>query len=296
MLMLAINKIVLGTVQFGLEYGINNSSGKPSQETIQSVLDTSYEHGIRLLDTAEAYGDSQEIIGNYHTLSASKYDVITKFSSTKKDFSEKLNVRISQILKILNVDSLYCYMFHSFNDFKSYFDSYKNEIKELKKSGAINKFGVSIYTNDEIEQLLAYENIDLIQLPFNLLDNDYQRSAVIKKAKSKGIEIHARSIFLQGLFFKNIDHLPLKLRPLKEYLQQLILISEKYKISIENIALQYVLSKKYIDYVLIGVDNVAQLKKNLEIVMSEQNMDEIFYEIDQIKVTADHLLNPSNWQ
>src|ERR1035437_7466824 len=107
--MLAKNKIILGTVQFGLDYGINNAFGKPTQDTVKSILDYAYENNIRLLDTAEVYGDSQEVIGSYHKLSDNKFNVITKFSPKRIDLSERLTTRIFQDLEILNVDSLYCY-------------------------------------------------------------------------------------------------------------------------------------------------------------------------------------------
>ena len=120
------NKIVVGTVQFGLHYGVNNVSGRPSKEMAYSILDFAFENKIRLLDTAEAYGDSHEVIGNYHRQSENKFEVITKFSSKRTDLPSNLTERILQDMDILNVTSLYCYMFHSFNDFKSYYNVYKH--------------------------------------------------------------------------------------------------------------------------------------------------------------------------
>lgn len=292
--MQAIGKIVLGTVQFGLEYGINNKFGKPNNESIKAILDFAFEHNIRLLDTAEAYGDSQDKIGNYHKLSNKKFNVITKFSANRKDLPENLTRRIAVDLKTLNIDSLYCYMFHSFNDFKLYFNVYKNEIKELKKAGIVNRFGVSIYTNNEMDELLKFNDIDLIQLPFNLLDNNNHRSSIIKKAKEKGIEIHTRSAFLQGLFFKNIKDLPHKLRVLEPYLNTINRISKSNNLKLNDLSLNYIIQQKNIDNVLIGVDSVAQLKNNIRSLSSEIP-EEVINQIDKIDVEEINLLNPSNW-
>ena len=113
------------------------------------------------------------------------------------------------------------------------------------------------------------------------------------KAKSKGKEIHVRSTFLQGLFFKNIDTIEGKILPLKPYLEDLVQIKNKYKVSTETLALQYVLQKNYIDRVLIGVDSLEQLKKNIYICSERTNIPTEV--IDNINIKEGALLNPINW-
>ena len=253
------SKLILGTVQFGLNYGINNIVGKPSKKNIKSILDSAYNNGIQLLDTAEAYGDSQNKIGEYHNNSTNKFNVITKFSSNAEGFSLNIIERVHNNLKILDVDKLYCYMFHSFDDFENHFENYRKELRLLKKNGIIDNIGVSVYTNNELESVLKFDEISLVQLPFNLLDNDNKRGDILKKAKVKGIEIHTRSVFLQGLFFKKISELGDKIKPLEPYLRSLNDLCDKdYKIN--DLALNYVCNKKNIDRVLIGVDNVFSVK------------------------------------
>jgi aryl-alcohol dehydrogenase-like predicted oxidoreductase len=287
------SKLILGTVQFGLNYGINNIVGKPSKKNIKSILDSAYNNGIQLLDTAEAYGDSQNKIGEYHNNSTNKFNVITKFSSNAEGFSLNIIERVHNNLKILDVDKLYCYMFHSFDDFENHFENYRKELRLLKKNGIIDNIGVSVYTNNELESVLKFDEISLVQLPFNLLDNDNKRGDILKKAKVKGIEIHTRSVFLQGLFFKKISELGDKIKPLEPYLRLLNDLCDKdYKIN--DLALNYVCNRKNIDRVLIGVDNVFQLKAN--IVSEKRNIQkEIFKKIEAIDVKEIELLNPSNW-
>ena len=287
------SKLILGTVQFGLDYGVNNTTGKPSKENIKSILDSAYNSGIQLLDTAEAYGDSQNKIGEYHNNSTNKFNVITKFSSNVEGFSLNIIERVYNNLKILDVDKLYCYMFHSFDDFNKYFEKYRKDLLILKRDGIINNIGVSLYSNDELESVLKFNEITLVQLPFNLLDNNNKRGNIIKKAKAKGIEIHTRSAFLQGLFFKNTSEFSVKIKPLEPYLNLLNdLCDEDYKMN--DLALNYVCNQKNIDKVLIGVDNVQQLESNI---LSEKKHieKELTNNIEVIDVKETKLLNPSNW-
>lgn len=158
------NKLILGTVQFGLNYGINNTSGKPDEKRVHSILDEAFEKGIRLLDSAEAYGDAHELIGSYHALSQNKFDLITKYSSSRRDLPEDLIARVKFDIQTLNCTCLYAYMFHSFTDFKTYFETFKGGIEQLKKEGLIKKMGVSVYTNNELEELLNFDAVELVQL------------------------------------------------------------------------------------------------------------------------------------
>lgn len=287
-------KIILGTVQFGLAYGINNTLGKPGEETVAAILDLASNNGINLLDTAEAYGDSQEVIGRYHAASRNTFKIITKFSAKREDLAKDLHTRILQDLSTLHTKALYCYMFHSFHDFETYYPAYKDEIRSLKEKGLIEKFGVSIYTNAEFEKLLTYENIDLVQLPFNLLDNNSRRSALILKAKAKNIEVHTRSVFLQGLFFKNIAALPAKLNPLAQYLEAITELLKANNLNLNDLALNYVVQQNNIDHVLIGVDNSEQLQSNLTS-LQHKIPASVMLQVDALSVSEAELLNPSNW-
>jgi aryl-alcohol dehydrogenase-like predicted oxidoreductase len=288
------NKIVLGTVQFGLEYGVNNTSGKPNSETVFAILDFGYQNSLRYLDTAEAYGDSQEIIGKYHQQSNNKFDVITKFSANRKDLPENIYNRIKHNIKTLSVDYLYGYMFHSYSDFETSYEYHMDGIQRAKNKGLVQKFGVSIYTNKEFENIINCEEIDFIQLPFNLLDNASHRKDLILSAKQKGIEIHTRSVFLQGLFFKQKSSLSPKLRPLLPYLNKIEEISLKTKLSISELALNYSIQQADIDYVLLGVETLSQLESNILSLKKELSL-ETMQEVNEISVNEIELLNPSNW-
>ncbi len=285
-----LEKIILGTAQFGLDYGINNKVGRPSDIKLEKILLQAYNNNIFLLDTAEIYGDAHKRIGKYHLKYPSKkFNIISKFYEPK--FSGNFINHISKNLSELNVDILYAYLFHNLNDLKKYSKNVDQLIK-LKEEGSINKLGVSLYTNDEIEQVLnRFDFIDLIQIPFNIFDNTNLKGIVISRIKEKGIEVHTRSAFLQGLFFS--DKLPNNLISLQPYIDILYKISSKYSMTISEIALNYCLNQPNIDKVLIGIDTKIQLMENIS-GLKYLSLD-IMDEINNIYVKNTKLLNPVNW-
>ena len=289
-----INKLILGTVQLGLDYGINNQSGKPSLNTSFEILNKAYENGIRILDTAEAYGNSQEVIGRFqkeHPLK--RFNIITKLAANASIKKDEILNHILKNCQVLNTDTLYGYMFHDYKCFKKNINLF-DEILVGKNKGIIDKVGISLYTNNEIEDIVSnFSEFDFIQIPFNLLDNQSKRRSLLEKARNRGIEVHIRSVFLQGLFFKDIKLLPEKLIPLRPYLKALEGIKQDQTIDTETLALQYVLQKEYIDYVLIGVDSSTQLSNNIKNCKKTVNIPHQM--IDDINVIEEDLLNPSNW-
>ena len=176
-----ISKIILGTAQFGLNYGINNSEGKPSIESVFSILDFAQKRGIKVLDTADAYGDAKEILGQYLKKSASFFEVNSKFKNSELLLEKKTDYS----LKDLNIRNFNTYFFHDFSDFKQY-EELMPSLLALKAKGVIKKIGLSVYSNEEFYNAILNDHIDVIQLPFNLLDNYYQRGCLLKKEKQQG--------------------------------------------------------------------------------------------------------------
>jgi len=289
------SKLILGTVQFGLNYGINNTIGKLSEYQVFELLETAYDLGIRTLDTAEAYGNAHSIISNFHKQSKKRFNIISKYSSSNIEYPIDLIERIQVHCLNFDVNYLEGYMFHSYNDFKMNINKDPKVLDKIKNSGLVKKIGVSVYSNDEIEDLLNFKNINLIQLPFNLFDNEYQRKEILVKAKKRNIEIHTRSVFLQGLFFKNINDKTPIVQKLKSKLEILNQITIESNCSMEKLALSYCLHQKNIDNVIIGVDSISQLNGNIKASLYDIGQDLIGV-INNIKVKDLDLLNPSLWR
>lgn len=284
------SKIILGTVQFGLKYGINNHSDKPTQNEVFDILNFACDSNIDSLDTADAYGDSIEQIGNFHKANKFRFKILSKF---KEINSNALHEKIDNSLRTLNVDRFEVYSYHSFRNYIDY-PNLKNELITLKNQGLINKVGISVYSNKELEQVTNDGFIDVIQLPYNILDNDNLRGSYLELAKMNKKEIHIRSVFLQGLFFMDLNLLPEKLLPLKPYLQLIHSYCNHNSVSIKSLALNYALHNKNIDYVLIGVDNKNQLAENL---IPSFAINDAFEFINQnIRIKEIELLNPTNWR
>lgn len=284
-----IGKLALGTVQFGIDYGINNIHGKISRSEAEGIVDYAYKNGVSVLDTARSYGHAEATIGEILLLDPSyRYiEVVTKISY---DPALSLRQNIAVSCKNLKRNFIDTVLFHSFEDYKLYSDSI--DVKEIFN---IRKLGISVYTNAEIERILDDSRIKVIQVPFNLLDNEYQRAEILRLAKSKGKEVHTRSAFLQGLFFKKPDDITSNLIGLRKELESIQDLCKDYNVSVSDLALQYCLSKDYIDKVIIGIDTLDHLQININS-CNTVIPQELVIEIDKISVKAVELLYPTNWQ
>jgi aryl-alcohol dehydrogenase-like predicted oxidoreductase len=275
----SINKIVLGTVQFGCQYGIN-SAGRPDTKMVSQILDEALKGGVTTLDTSAAYGNAEEVLGTVHV--ADRFQIVSKYPKCEQTVAETFE----RSLQKLGTKNLYGYLLHHFNVYTEN-KAIWNDFLVLKEEGKVQKIGFSLYEPSELDIILN-DGIpfDLLQVPYNLFDRQFE--PYFERLKEKGVEIHVRSTFLQGLFFKDRDSLPSKLLPLKPYLDALDAYAKDSGLSIAEVALNYNLQNPFIDGVLIGVDTKEQLLTNFQSV-SEQSIDLNIHVIEQ------ELLKPVNW-
>lgn len=197
--------MVLGTVEIGMEYGINNIDGKPSIKQAYDLLDAAWENGILELDTAAAYGNSEEIIGNYQKDTGHNFLIDTKLPVAIE--SNLLEENLYNSCKKLKTDQINLLYLHSFEQCKN--GAILDFLLKQKKENIVRSIGISIYDPSEMKYII--ENlpfIDTIQFPFNILDyHRWNNDGLLAKAKHSGKKLYARSIFLQGLIFKSSsDH------------------------------------------------------------------------------------------
>jgi aryl-alcohol dehydrogenase-like predicted oxidoreductase len=286
-----IEKLILGTVQFGLDYGINNKNGQMYEQEVFDILDLSKSKGIRHLDTAAAYGNSEERIGKYIARKGDTFfKIITKFDL--KTYHSPID-SLDNSLSELNVSCVDTIMFHNYDDFLKT-DQCQLENLLAQKGEKFKKLGISVYTNEQIEEVCKTKIFQTIQMPFNALDNNNIRGEAMRMMKSNGIEIHTRSVFLQGLFFMSLESIPVKLQPLKPYLSRMEQISSHHQVDKSALALHYNLSNQLTSGVLMGVDSVKQLEQNIELT-NAQISQSAFNAIDEIHVKEFSLLNPATW-
>ena len=283
------NKIILGTAQMGMDYGINNNNGKINLFETFEILNEANRQNICLLDTAPVYGDIHQIIGEFHKKNKNKiFKIITKIP-IGINFANLEQV-VKGYINDLAVNQIEVLLFHSIDTYlSSRNDSFY--LKNLKNLGLVKYFGVSVYNNNEVEEIINDSLIDIVQIPFNLLDNINFRGDILMKIKNSGKIAHTRSVFLQGLFFKNNINIDVEL---ERNVQIIKSIANNYNISIELLALQYCIFQNNIDKVIIGVDSKFHLKKNIDATKNILNK-KIFEEIDCLKIINKDLLNPTLW-
>lgn len=282
-------KLALGTVQFGIPYGINNTNGMPEDEELNSILELAHSSGVRILDTASAYGKAEERISKF---SKNKFNIITKFSGV--DNRNTLNIKLESSLKKLAVPSIYGYISHNANDLIEYPTLWDELVRFKEELGTVKKIGYSLYDSDQLEKLLELGFIpDIVQLPYSLLDRKFEK--YLPELKKINVEVHTRSVFLQGLYFMNPETLPTKLQSLKSTLLVIQKLCKEYNTTVGSLALNYAYKNPNIDFVVIGIDTCFQLQQNIELIKSEVDLNLIRL-IDEISVINPALLNPGNWK
>lgn len=286
------SKFILGTAQMGMNYGINNSKGKIAKSEAFEILSYAFQNGIQYLDTAPVYGDAQKIIGQYHRANSSKkFNIITKIPANYP--IDKLEDLVDSFLVEMNINSISVLHFHSVKDYRDInLDKKIGIFKNLKRSKKVQSFGVSIYENTDFDAVKR-TLIEVVQLPFNLLDNKNIRGDLIEKLKQQNYNVHARSVFLQGLFFSDIKKV--KSLEIQKSLLYINDICRNLGCEIEELALSYCLSQKNVDKILVGVDTLEQLENNIKI---EKNIIKFDFNslIDEIFIKNNDQLNPTKWE
>ena len=283
-----LGKMMIGTAQFGLDYGVNTSTAKKvTQADCNEILDMAVANGIALLDTAEAYGDAIEKISNYQRENTFRFEVISKFLSP-----ENIIQPLTDSLKRMSIDRYHTILAHKSQDL--FFNAdVQRDLTDMKESGLTRYIGVSIYSNEEFRQSIESKYVDVIQFPFNLLDNMQQRGELMRQAKDAGKILHARSVYLQGMFLKPFP-LPEKLRPLEVYLQRLKAFSRENDVTMTSLCLEYVFSNDLIDAVTVGQHKPSQLAGNIELIRKFKG-GKYLKDVDDISVKEIELLSPRNW-
>lgn len=271
-----LNKLVLGTVQFGLAYGVNNREGKLAREKSLEMLDYAYKNGIRLFDTANAYGDAEQILGEFiqsRGLSR-EIKIITKLkpniiADTGGEIDKIIEANLKESLTRLKRDYVDGYLLHTPEYIRD--EKIVGALMGLKKRGMVKNIGVSIYEEADAVYAASLKEVDYIQAPYSIFDQRLDKTEFFQLAKKNNKTVFARSAFLQGLFFMTEAAIPAQLEKAKIYLREFDNIIAKYGLSRLQAALLFCLKNENINYVVFGVDNLSQLKENLAI--AEKNLD-----------------------
>jgi len=292
-----IKKLVLGSAQFGINYGIANSKGKIKTKEIKKIINISKKKGVFKIDTAINYGSSQKDLGKNNL---DKFKIITKLPSLplsirEKDISQWVESKIRYSLKELNVKKIYGLLFHEPQNLldkkgKQLFNSVNN----LKNNGLIDKIGISVNNFKILRKLVGLYSFQIVQVPFNILDRRVLK--FINLLKRKKIKIYARSIFLQGLLLSERIFRKKKFSKWKKIWDQWELYNIKNNSNYLYSALSFIVLNKKIDYIIIGVDNSYNLKEIIKNINLIKKSDKKFKFLANTLVCPDeNLINPSMW-
>lgn len=289
-------ELCLGTVQFGMDYGIRGGK-KPSKTEIVEILDCAVSKNITMLDTAPGYGDAQSIIGKYSINHPGSFEIISKLSKdlftdlvNPREYLEAVYQDAERTLQQLWIPYLKGMLFH--NPKHLYDKNAVAALRELKKSGYTEWIGVSVYEPEDAHYAMEL-GLDLIQLPVNLFDHRFDE--VIKRAGSS-IRLFARSLFLQGLLLMDIPEAQRKLPEAAEYIIKYDQMCREVGCSRTAAALIYLKKKTGIHSIVLGVDNAEQLKQNVssyQTDLPEDFIDKIATAFDKI---SDSIISPINWR
>ena len=287
------SKISLGTVQFGLDYGIANKNGKVSRQKVFEIFKYAKASGINSLDTAYAYGQSEEVIGAYLKQHPDQFQVVSKLPSLDAYIPGKAEEFLQLTLNRLNIKRLHGYLIHNVENFFTYEDLWE-ELVCLKGKSRIDRIGFTLYSPMELETLLE-KNIefDLIQIPYSIFDRRFEKYFDI--LKKRRVEIHVRSVFLQGLVFLKPDDLQGNLLKAQKQINDLRKLSQDHNVSISAICLNFVLLNKCVDKVVIGIDNLDHLRKNMKSLALFNRINQLGQELNNLIIHDENILMPFKW-
>lgn len=290
-------KLGLGTVQFGTNYGISNTQGKTPDSEVLSILQEAKKCGVSVIDTAHQYGVAEETLGNSQ-IAGMSFKVVTKtppsqgseISST--DIANLENAfRIS--LSRLKLNSVYAVMMHNADDLlKAGGEKIWDQYQSWKSANLVQKIGISVYEVRQIDEVLKRFPIDIIQVPLNVFDQRLLLSGHLKALKKSGVEVHARSAFLQGLLLMNPENITGKLEIATEPLKKLNQAAIERKISVLELALQFSMQVKEVDSVICGVNNLAHFKELAELANRKTSLGDL----TNLSVSDKLILSPNLWK
>lgn len=293
----SLSRLTLGTAQFGFTYGVANRSGVPTQREVQAMLESAAEAGVNCLDTARGYGDSEKVLGE--ALEATglheHFQVVTKIEPgiptdlPRVEAKKALRESVMTSLTHLRCERLPIVLLH-----RDTCPAYLEILAELRDEGLMDYCGVSVASQANAERLLLSANLDAIQAPINVLDSRFTQAA--HTVAERGGLVFARSCYLQGLLLLENTQTPshlLAVEPARDFFRQL---AAQYGLSLSELLLRAMLGHQEISSVVVGMENLLQLRENLQIFQSPPLPAKILEEVRSYSPSLPAwLVDPSQW-
>lgn len=268
--------LCLGTVQFGMDYGICGKQ-KPHLSDSLKMIDYALHNGINTIDTANAYGEAEDVVGTYiknNQVVRSDIWLISKFRPNLLDevpeeqYYPVMKENLECSLQRLHTDYLDGYLLHSAR--YVYNDAITDALVRLKKEGYVKKVGVSVYEVGEAKKGISRGNLDFLQLPFSVLDQRMLHDGVFTLAEKYNFPLHSRSAFIQGLVLMKSTEVPSFLRERAvPILKKVDLVCQKAGVTRVQLAIGFVKQQPAISHLVFGVRNLDQLKEDISVFQQE---------------------------
>jgi len=294
-----ISEMTLGTVQLGLPYGVNNDKGMPSFEESSQILDTALSAGVISFDTARGYGESELVLKRYFEGDKREHTLITKvvfrdvdksgvkdrlFSLTKESI-ERLGIERIPFLKLHNQDML-----------ELYGDTLIYALEDLKREGLVDGIGVSFSDKSRLTELTDGVGFDCVQLPANIFDSGVITDGSIKRLADSGCAVFVRSVYLQGLFFKDTNTLPEAIRSAKAPLDKLHTLANDAGVSMAELAITFIRDTEGITSLVMGCDTPEQLSESVSLIGAPKISPEVKKEAIKIAEEVEpRVIRPWEW-
>lgn len=291
-------RLGLGGAQFGLDYGITNSEGRLTPGAIEAILAHADTAGIAFIDTAPAYGNSEQIIGaSGHAQAFGLVTKTAKLDGITSSEAAKAQVRASLVrsMACLATDQFDSVLVHEADDLLGPGGpGVWAALEQAKAEGRTRRIGVSVYRGDQIDRLIDRYPLDIVQLPLNVLDRRLEEGGQLARLARAGVAIHARSLFLQGLILQSPDRIPARFGPLIQAVRDLAAWAETADMTVLQAALAYPLRHAHVECAIVGVSSLGELDAILSAAaaVAERQMPPAIVTSREL---TENYLDPSQW-
>lgn len=292
-------KLALGTVQFGMPYGVANRSGRPADAEVSEILRRASLAGVEVLDTANLYGDSESVLGRCMPQDHA-FRIVTKTpkfaGQSATSAVASLNATFERSCLRLRRQNLYGLLMHDADDLLGpNGETLWQAMSNLRGTGRVSQIGSSVYTGSQINALLERYELDLVQLPLSLLDQRLVKGGQLERLAQRGVEVHARSAFLQGAMLMAEADLPAHLSGLRPFIRQLSVRADSLGLTRIEAALRYVANRPEIFAVVCGVDSLRQFE---ELLAALRTSSPALSPVDEAACDCPDplLVDPSQWR
>lgn len=290
-----ISRFVLGTAQLGMDYGIANVCGQPSEELACEIVKIVLRYGVNCFDTAQTYGNSEVVLGRALEYCGAGPDIkiISKLSpELQPTDSEAVEQSVETSCQNLGVDQLWCLMLHGADWLDVWDEGLGQVLSDVMRRGFIKYLGVSAYYPGEARRALENSDIQIIQVPCNAWDQRMKTAGIFELVRSLNKLCFVRSIYLQGLLIMSTEEVRKKLPKATGVSQQWHKLAEGYNLRPLELALGF--AKSLWQPLVIGVDNTAQVIENFSL-LEEVKLPEKIIENTRLQVNDEDIIIPSRW-